>query len=126
MSMDSKEMVELCLKHSLFSWSATGKVDPIPVARAEGIYLYTPEGKRIIDFNSQLMSVNIGHGHPHVIKAIQDQAATLSFAGPSMATEIRARLSKRLAELAPTHEGVTRCAHRSTTRSPSSIAIPLR
>ena len=97
--MDSKEMVELCLKHSLFSWSATGKVDPIPLARAEGIYLYSPEGKRWLDWNSQLMSVNIGHGHPKVVKAIQDQAASLVFAGPSMATEVRAKLSKRLAEL---------------------------
>lgn len=94
-------MVDLCLKHSLFSWSATGKVDPLPVARAEGIYLYSPEGKRWIDFNSQLMSVNIGHAHPRVVKAIQDQAATLIYAYPGMATEIRARLSKRLAELVP-------------------------
>jgi taurine--2-oxoglutarate transaminase len=101
MSMSSQEMIELCTKHSLFSWSATGKVDPLPIARAEGIYLYTPEGKRIIDFNSQLMSVNIGHGHPKVIQAIQEQAATLAYAYPGMATEVRARLSKRLAELVP-------------------------
>ncbi len=94
-------MIDLCMKHSLFSWSATGKVDPIPVARAEGIYLYSPDGKRWIDFNSQLMSVNIGHGHKHVIAAIQKQAAELCYAGPSMATEIRAVLSKRLAELVP-------------------------
>jgi taurine--2-oxoglutarate transaminase len=99
--MDSKEMVRLCLEHSLFSWSATGKVDPIPLARAEGIYLYSPEGKRWLDWNSQLMSVNIGHGHPKVIKAIQDQAAKLAFAGPSMATEVRALLSKKLAEVIP-------------------------
>ncbi|MDP1661443.1 MAG: aminotransferase class III-fold pyridoxal phosphate-dependent enzyme [Phycisphaerales bacterium] len=99
--MNSQEMVDLCLKHSLFSWSATGKVDPLPIARAEGVYLYSPEGKRWLDFNSQLMSVNIGHGHPRVIKAIQDQAATLLYAYPGMATEVRARLSKRLAELVP-------------------------
>jgi taurine---2-oxoglutarate transaminase len=101
MHMDSKTMIELCKQYSFFSWSATGKVDPIPVARAEGVYLYSPEGKRWLDWNSQLMSVNIGHGHPRVIKAIQDQAAELVFAGPSMATAVRARLSKRLAELMP-------------------------
>jgi taurine--2-oxoglutarate transaminase len=71
------------------------------VARAEGIYLYGPEGQRWIDWNSQLMSVNIGHGHPKVIKAIQDQAAQLAYAYPGMATEIRAKLSLRLAELVP-------------------------
>jgi taurine---2-oxoglutarate transaminase len=99
--MNSTEMIDLCLKHSLFSWSATGKVDPLPIARAEGIYLYSPEGKRWIDFNSQLMSVNIGHGHPKVIKAIQEQAASLAYAYPGMATEIRATLSKRLAAIVP-------------------------
>ena len=100
-SMSSREMIDACKTHSLFSWSATSKVEPIPIARAEGIYLYGPEGQRWIDFNSQLMSVNIGHAHPKVIKAIQEQAATLAYAYPGMATEIRARLSLRLAELVP-------------------------
>lgn len=99
--MSGKEMVELCVQHSLFSWSATGKVDPLPIARAEGVYLYSPEGQRWIDWNSQLMSVNIGHGHPKVVAAIKAQADTLAFAYPGCATEIRARLSKRLAELVP-------------------------
>ncbi|MCU0684712.1 MAG: aminotransferase class III-fold pyridoxal phosphate-dependent enzyme [Polyangiaceae bacterium] len=99
--MDSKEMIEACVKHSLFSWSATGKVDPMPIARAEGVYLYSPEGQRWLDFNSQLMSVNIGHGHPKVIEAIKKQAESVVFVYPGMATEVRARLSKRLAELVP-------------------------
>ena len=99
--MDSKQMVQDCLEHTLFSWSATGKLDPMPIARAEGVYIYSPEGKRWLDFNSQLMSVNIGHGHPHVIAAIKKQADTLCYAGPGMATEIRAKLGKRLASLVP-------------------------
>ena len=99
--MSSQAMIDACLKHSLFSWSATGKVVPIPVARAEGIHLYSPEGRRWIDFNSQLMSVNIGHGHPRVVQAIQEQAATLAYAFPGIATEIRARLSLKLAEIVP-------------------------
>jgi len=61
-AMTGKEIVDLTKKHTLFEWSAQSKVDPIPVARAKGIYFWTPEGKRFIDFNSQLMSVNIGHG----------------------------------------------------------------
>jgi taurine---2-oxoglutarate transaminase len=99
--MNSDEMIDLCTKHSLFSWSATGKVDPLPIARAEGVYLYSPEGKRWLDWNSQLMSVNIGHGHPKVIEAIQKQASTLIYAYPGMATEVRAVLSKKLAALVP-------------------------
>ena len=80
-SMSGDEIVELCRKHTLFEWSAQAAVDPIPVARSKGIYFWTPEGKRFIDFNSQLMCVNIGHGDPRVIKAIQDQAGR-SRAGP--------------------------------------------
>jgi len=99
--MESKEMIEACLKHSLYSWSANGKVNPLPVARAEGLYLYTPEGKRIMDFNSQLMSVNIGHGHPRVIEAMKKQIDTLIFSYPGTATEVRARLSLKLAEIVP-------------------------
>jgi taurine---2-oxoglutarate transaminase len=100
-SMSGKEIVDLSRKHTLYEWSAQSKVDPIPVASAKGIYFYTPEGKRFIDFNSQLMSVNIGHGDPRVIQAIADQAATLAYANPFMATEARARLGAKLAEITP-------------------------
>src|SRR5712671_4647524 len=100
-AMSGKEIVDLSRKHTLYEWSAQSKVDPIPVASAKGIYFYTPEGKRFIDFNSQLMSVNIGHGDPRVIQAISDQAATLAYANPFMATEVRARLGAKLAEITP-------------------------
>jgi taurine--2-oxoglutarate transaminase len=100
-SMTGPEIVSLSRKHTLYEWSAQSKVDPIPVASAKGIYFYTPEGKRFIDFNSQLMSVNIGHGDPRVIQAISDQAATLAYANPFMATEPRARLGAKLAEICP-------------------------
>ena len=100
-TMTGDEMVELCRRHTLFEWSAQAAVDPIPVAHAKGIYFWTPEGKRFIDFNSQLMCVNIGHGDERVIKAINDQAASLAYANPFMATEVRARLGVKLAEIAP-------------------------
>jgi taurine---2-oxoglutarate transaminase len=99
--MTGDEIVALSKKHTIFEWSAQKAVDPIPVARAKGVYFWTPEGKRFIDFNSQLMCVNIGHGDPRVVKAIQDQAAVLPYANPFMATEPRARLAAKLAEIAP-------------------------
>ena len=99
--MDSKQMIDACLQHSLYSWSANGKTNPLPVASAQGLYLYTPEGKKIMDFNSQLMSVNIGHGHPKVIEAMKKQLDTLIFAYPGTATEVRAKLSLKLAEIVP-------------------------
>jgi taurine--2-oxoglutarate transaminase len=100
-AMSGQEIIDLSRKHTLFEWSAQSKVDPIAVGSAKGIYFYTPEGKRFIDFNSQLMSVNIGHGDPRVIQAISDQAATLAYANPFMATEVRARLGAKLAEITP-------------------------
>jgi taurine--2-oxoglutarate transaminase len=99
--MTGEEIIALCRQHTLFEWSAQSKVDPIPVARAKGIYFWTPDGKRFIDFNSQLMCVNIGHGDERVVRAIQDQAAVLPYANPFMATEPRARLGAKLAQIAP-------------------------
>jgi taurine---2-oxoglutarate transaminase len=99
--MTGEEIVALCKEHTLYEWSAQSKIDPIPIAGAKGVYFWTPEGKRYLDFNSQLMSVNIGHGDERVIRAIQQQAATLCYANPFMATEVRAKLGAKLAELAP-------------------------
>src|ERR671911_201661 len=99
--MTGQEMVDLCRRHTIYEWSAQSAADPIPVARAKGIYFWTPEGKRFIDFNSQLMCVNIGHGDERVIRAIQDQAAILPYANPFMATEPRAKLGAKLAEITP-------------------------
>jgi len=95
------EIVALSKKHTIYEWSAQSKADPIPVARAKGIYFWTPEGKRYIDFNSQLMCVNIGHGDERVVRAIQEQAAVLAYANPFMATEPRAKLGAKLAEITP-------------------------
>src|SRR5688500_7135931 len=97
--MTGDEIVALSQKHSIYEWSAQSAVDPIPVARAKGVYFWTPEGKRFIDFNSQLMCVNIGHADPRVVKAIQEQVAVLPYTNPFMATEPRARLGAKLAEI---------------------------
>jgi len=99
--LSGAEIVELCRRHTLFEWSAQAAVDPIPVATAKGIYFWTPEGKRFIDFNSQLMCVNIGHGDERVINAIKEQADTLAYANPFMATEVRGKLAAKLAEITP-------------------------
>jgi taurine--2-oxoglutarate transaminase len=100
--LTGEEMVALSKKHTISEWAVQGAVDPLPIDRAEGIYLYTPDGKRYIDFNSQLMSVNIGHGDPRVIRAIQAQAAKLCYVMPGgMTTEPRAKLGAKLAEITP-------------------------
>jgi taurine---2-oxoglutarate transaminase len=99
--MTSDEIVALAKKHTIFEWSPQGTFDPLPVARAKGVYFWTPDGKRYLDFNSQLMCVNIGHGDDRVVKAIADQASQLLYANPFLATEPRARLGAKLAELCP-------------------------
>jgi taurine--2-oxoglutarate transaminase len=99
--MTGAEIVELTRTHTLYEWSAQSRVDPIPVAGAEGCWFWTPEGKRYLDFNSQLMCVNIGHGDRRVVKAIQQQVETLAYANPFMATEARARLGQKLASITP-------------------------
>jgi taurine--2-oxoglutarate transaminase len=101
-AMTSEQIVALNRAHTFFSWSVQGAVDPIVIDHAEGVWLYTPEGKRILDFNSQLMSVNIGHGDRRVIDAITEQATKLQYVQPSLfATEIRGRLGQKLAEILP-------------------------
>src|SRR5688572_2975173 len=100
--MTGDEIVALSKKHTISEWAVQDAVDPIPVARAQGIYFWTPEGKHYIDFNSQLMCVNIGHGDLRVVKAIQEQAAAVCYVTPAgMTTDARARLGAKLAEVSP-------------------------
>src|SRR5438128_5984674 len=100
-AMTAEEIVELTKRHTIFSWSAQGSVNPIPMVRGEGIYFWDANGKRYIDMNSQLTCVNIGHGNRRVIDAIKRQAEELAYAGPGMATPVRARLGRMLADLTP-------------------------
>lgn len=97
----SQEIVQMNREFTFFSWSVQGQINPIPVEKAEGIYFWDMDGKRYIDFSSQLMNTNIGHQHPKVVKAIQDQAAKLCFVHPGNATEPRGLLGKKLAEVTP-------------------------
>ena len=99
--LTSQEIVTLNKEYTFFSWSVQSQMNPIPMVRAEGIYFWDADGKRYLDFSSQLMNLNIGHQHPKVVKAIQDQAATLAYAHPSMATEPRGLLGKKIAEVTP-------------------------
>ncbi|MCC6808341.1 MAG: aminotransferase class III-fold pyridoxal phosphate-dependent enzyme [Deltaproteobacteria bacterium] len=101
MSMSAEDIVSLCKKHTIYPWSKGNDVNPLPITRAEGVYFYTATGKKILDFNSQLMSVLIGHQHPKVIAAMKKQIDELIFVHPGTATEARARLGKLMAEVTP-------------------------
>ncbi len=99
--LTAQEIVDMNKEYTFFSWSVQSQVEPIPVARAEGIYFWDVDGRRYMDFSSQLVYMNIGHGHPKVVKAIQDQAAKLPGIHPGLATEPRGLLGKKLAEVTP-------------------------
>ncbi len=101
MSIDAKSIVQECLDHTLFSWSKQGGLNPINVERAEGVYIIDRDGKRYIDFSSQLMNVNIGHGDQRIKAAVSKQMDEVSYVYPGMATDARAKLGKKLAEIAP-------------------------
>jgi len=88
------------------SWSAQAGLDPLAVAGGEGTYVWDFDGKRYLDFSSQLVNVNIGHQHPKVVRAIQEQAAVLSTVAPQHANEARNQAARRIADLAP--DGLTK------------------
>jgi taurine--2-oxoglutarate transaminase len=100
-ALSAEEISELCLRHTLYDWSAQAGLKPMAIARAQGVYFHTVDGRRFIDFNSQLMCVNAGYGDRRIIEAIKRQAEELAYISPFMATEPRARLGRKLAELLP-------------------------
>ncbi len=99
--MNSKELAQKNKDLTLSSWKAQSTWNPITAVRAEGVYFYGADGEKYLDWASQLINVNIGHGNEKVIKAIQDQASKLTYVAPSVATEPRARLGELLKELTP-------------------------
>ncbi len=89
------------LDYTLFSWSKQKGISPLEVTHAKGVYLYTADGKRYIDFSSGLMNVNIGHGNQRVTDAVVKQMQKVSYVTPSCVTEVRGELGKKIAEISP-------------------------
>ena len=99
--LSKEQIINDSKNYSLFSWSAQGNVNPLAIKRAEGVYLYDYDGNKIIDFSSGLMSVNIGHGDQRVTHAVVEQMQKVSYVTPTCTTEVRAQLSKKLADICP-------------------------
>ncbi|HEY5178714.1 MAG TPA: aminotransferase class III-fold pyridoxal phosphate-dependent enzyme, partial [Dermatophilaceae bacterium] len=87
--------------HVFHSWSAQAQIDPLPIASASGSYFSDYSGKRYLDFSSQLVNLNIGHQHPKLIAAIQEQAAKLCTIAPSFANDARSEAARLIAEISP-------------------------
>ena len=102
-SARGKEVFDLDRAHVFHSWSAQAQIAPLPVAGGEGSYFWDFDGKRYLDFSSQLVFTNIGHQHPKVIRAIQDQAALYTTVAPQHANEARSIAAKKITERAGAH-----------------------
>ena len=100
-NINDQEILEDNLNYTFFSWSQQGGLNPMNIESSEGVYVYDRTGKKIIDFSSQLMNVNIGHGRKEVAEAVALQMSKLNFVAPSMATQPRGLLGKKLAEITP-------------------------
>ena len=98
-----KEVFDLDRSYVFHSWSAQAQISPLPVAGGEGSYFWDFDGNKYLDFSSQLVFTNIGHQHPKVIKAIQEQAALYTTVAPQHANEARGEAAKRITERAGAH-----------------------
>jgi taurine---2-oxoglutarate transaminase len=87
--------------HLIHSWSVQSQLRPIPVAGAEGRYFWDYDGKRYLDFSSQLMNLNLGHQHPKVVAAIKEQADRICTIAPPLANDKRSELARLVAEVTP-------------------------
>jgi taurine---2-oxoglutarate transaminase len=99
-SEEGRRVFDLDREYVFHSWSAQGSLNPMCIAGAEGSYFWDYDGNRYLDFSSQLVNVNIGHQHPKVIKAIQDQAAVLATIAPQHANDKRGEAAERIVGLA--------------------------
>ena len=97
-----QQILDLSRETTLYEWTAQSTLKPLVVDHAKGIYFWDADGKRYMDFNSQLMCVNIGYGDERVINAISRQLAAVPYVAPTTSTTaVRAELGRLLQEVTP-------------------------
>ena len=87
--------------HVFHSWSAQGTLNPTEIIGGEGSYFWDSTGKKYLDFTSQLVNLNIGHQHPKLVAAIQEQAGKLCTVAPPFVNASRSEAARLITELAP-------------------------
>jgi taurine---2-oxoglutarate transaminase len=100
-SAEGQRVVAEDRQYLIHSWSVQSAISPLPVAGGEGRYFWDYDGKRYLDFASQLVNLNIGHQHPKLVAAIKEQADRLCTIGPPMANDKRSELARLIAEVMP-------------------------
>ena len=82
--------------HVFHSWSAQAKINPLPVAKAQGSWFYDYSGKGYFDAGSQLVSANLGHNHPKLVEAINNQLGRVTNLNPAFASDVRGELAEEI------------------------------
>ncbi|AIR02420.1 hypothetical protein LG71_22095 [Pluralibacter gergoviae] len=100
-AVSNQDVRQLDREYVFHSWSAQGGLNPLVIAGAEGCELWDYDGKRYLDFSSQLVNVNIGYQHPKVLAAMRAQLDALVTIAPATANLARGEAAKRIVELAP-------------------------
>jgi taurine--2-oxoglutarate transaminase len=98
---DGARVAALDRAHVFHSWSAQALIDPLPIASAQGSYFTDYDGKRYLDFSSQLVNVNIGYSHPRLTAAIGEYAQRMTTISPAFANDARSEAARMIAERAP-------------------------
>jgi len=98
---DAARAYDLDRAHVFHSWSAQHTLNPMVITASEGSYVWDGDGRRLLDFSCQLVNTNIGHQHPKVIAAIQQQAAKLCTVAPQHVNDARSEAARLITELAP-------------------------
>ena len=100
-SGDSREVGKICTELTYGTWRKQAGWSPLTIVDESGSRFTDSNGKSYLDFSSQLMCSNLGHGNEKIRKAIYDQLARLEYVQPGYATEIRAQVSLLLKEVLP-------------------------
>lgn len=103
--MNGQEIKEMQTAYNLQSWSKQRGINPIPIEKADGIYMWDYDGRRYSDMSSQLVNLNVGHNCRPIIDAIKEQAEKFCYLSPSYACESRAKLAKMVIDLMPSNMG---------------------
>ncbi|WP_216658575.1 aspartate aminotransferase family protein [Nocardioides sp. zg-1230] len=98
---DAGRAYELDRAHVFHSWSAQAEISPMVITRAEGSHVWDGDGKRYLDFSSQLVFTNLGHQHPRIVAAIREQAEHLCTIAPAMANGTRSEAARLVASHTP-------------------------
>jgi len=92
-------------KYVLQSWNAQKNLNPIPMERAEGIYVYDYEGKRYADMSSMHVNMNVGYGNEAINTAIKKKLDQYAFVSEAYGDKDRGELAELIISLMPDHMG---------------------